>query len=71
MAAFGDRRALPWWYGFLMQAEEWNIPPWELFDSRTSRAFWLECAGMLRQARAKAQAAAERRREHAHKNDAR
>jgi hypothetical protein len=42
---------LPWWLDYLLLAEDWHCPPWELFDRKTPKPFWLECMQHLRHAR--------------------
>lgn len=58
----------PWWLSYVLDAEEWHIPPWELFDDWTPRAFWRECLHILRSARYQAGRAAEREQERELKN---
>ncbi len=51
---------MPWWIDFLVDAKEWNCPPWELYDGYNNKPFWRACQSMFRGVRQKAQQAIER-----------
>lgn len=37
---------IPWYVEYLQMAREFGVPPWELFDQKTPRRFWVE-AGLI------------------------
>jgi len=53
--AFEHGGALPWWGAFLLAAEKWGCPPWEIVKDGGSKMQWFYRFNEFERLRQKAQ----------------